>query len=49
LSNDGALIFLTRPIALAFLAIGIGVLVLRSLRKNKKPAPTIAMNQGDDA
>ena len=49
LSNDGAMIFFTRPTALVFIAIGVVVLVVRSVRKGKTPAPTLAAEQGDDA
>lgn len=49
LSNDGAMIFVNRPIAFGFLALGLVVMVMRSMRKKKKPEPTLEYEQGDDA
>ena len=44
LSDDGAMIFLTEPVAASFLAIGIGVMVFRALpkRSKRKPVPAAA-------
>lgn len=49
LSDSGAMIFLTRPIAVGFLVVGLAVLAFRSFRKNKPLGPTREAAQGEDA
>jgi putative tricarboxylic transport membrane protein len=49
LSDQGAMIFLTRPIALGFLLLGLAVVILRGLGKRRRKLVPDTVDKGDDA